>query len=425
MKSSVEDLSTVQKKLKVDLEEEEVSSVFESEYEKLRRKASVKGFRKGKAPIHILKKFYHDKVSHQVSELLISAHLPTVIEENKLQVVGEPDIKAQKPKQGFAFSFTAVVDLFPIIELEEYKGLSVSIPVLTYYDKLLEDELYLLRRRHAKIKDTEADTLAKNDMLATIDQQSTIDGVPFPHYSASAIPVEIGAGQVLKETEEQLIGMKVGEEKTFTSTLPDDFSKTEYAGKSVDLKVKLIKLQELLLPELDDGFAKDFGKDSIEDLKTEVTDLLKARIKDLKRNELENAILETLLAKHRFEVPPSMIKRSTDQLIEQRFKNLDEKKREEAKKDEKLREELKERATQQSQSSLLLGQIIKKEGISISPSEIDVEMERLLPHLSQEARKEAMKNLTTADTNRLGQNILMTKVFDLLIENANVTEIPD
>jgi trigger factor len=425
VKSSVQQINTVQYRVNVELSREEVDAAFDAAFKKIQRQARVQGFRPGKAPLGMIRKLYGGHVTQEVHESLINKHLFTALNEQTLRPIATPRVETSTaPTLGQAYNFSAVVDTMPKLEFPDslYKGIAVEGKTFTVKDQTVERELNMLRRRHAKTRAVEAGTKAAKGLLAAIDHTASQDGVDLPNFRVEGMAVELGAGELFEGLETAVLGMAPGETKTVNVKLPADYGDTEYAGKELTFTITLNDLKHLDIPKLDDEFAKDLDYDGKAALEGDVRTQLESRAKDLRRQQLEGVILDKILAGHPFEVPPAMVDQVVDSMIgELNHRSDDERKQ--AMRDPGLREHFKTAATRRTQNTLILWHISQKEKLEVTQAETDERVGAALKSFGITDPKQAARLKQNLEA-RVRENMIFEKAMDFLIDNAKVTDVP-
>jgi trigger factor len=426
MKALVEEVNTVQRRIKVELSAGDVKNAFDSVYRKLQQKARINGFRPGKAPMNVIRKMYGTSIAYDVADQLVRNHLFSAIEQQSLRPIAAPVLETMDlPKEDKDYTFSALVDILPALKIEGYKGLNLEAPAAEVSDADVERELEMIQRRHAKTKDTDEGTAAGANHIVTISQTATVDGEPFPEFTFESVPVELGRKYLLPELEEALSGMKAGEEKQLTIQVPEHVNDKSKVGKTAQCTVKLEKIVEILLPEINDELAKDMGVDSLEALRTNIRDRLKRQAEGAKRSQLETAIFDQLSAANNFDVPPSMV----DQVIDSMFDEMEfqnDAQRKAAKANEEERKRLRDTAKQRAKNTLILSEIIKSESIQVNDEDFDSYVKELVG--GAEGGKELDAKLVDSIKASMGpharESLLFKKALDFVIDNAKVTETP-
>ena len=425
MKALVEEVNSVQKRIKVELSQEDVKNAFDSVYKRLKQKARIKGFRPGKAPLGVIKKFYGNSVAADVADQLVKSHLFSAIQDQSIQPISAPVLETMElPAEDKPYTFSALVDILPDLKIDGYKGLELSYDSVEVTDSAITQELEVVQRRQAKTKEVEGDDVAVADgHLVTLTQKATLDGNDFTPFSFEKVPVELGKKYLLEDIEKQVIGMKVGEEKTFEVKIPDTFQEADLVGKTVSCTTKVESLQEMIIPELNDDLAKDLGIEDFATLKNNIKESLEKQAEQSKRNQLEGSILEQLSAKNDFDVPPSMVDQVIDGMFdEMQFPSEDFKKT--AKADPERRKELRDPAKQRTKNTLILSEIIKAESIEVTDEDLDKHVRELVtsPNSKEQPDEKLIESIKQSMGGQARESLLFKKAIDLVVENATVKE---
>ena len=425
MKALVEEVNSVQKRIKVELSQEDVKNAFDSVYKRLKQKARIKGFRPGKAPMGVIKKFYGNSVAVDVADQLVKSHLFSAIEDQSIQPISTPVLETMDlPTEDKPYEFSALVDILPELKVDGYKGMTLAHDAVEVTDASMDQELEVLQRRQSKTKDVEdAAATAAEGHLATLSQTATMDGNPFAPFTFEKVPVEMGKKHILEEIETQVLGLKVGEEKSFDLTIPDSFQDESMVGKTLSCTTKLEGLQEMVIPELSDELAKDMGIDDLATLKKNIRESLDKQAEQAKRNQLEGSILEQLSEKNDFDVPPSMVDQVIDGMFEEMQFPSDEAKAA-AKADPEKRKELRDPAKQRTKNTLILSEIIKSESIDVSDADLDQHVRELVtaPNSTETPDEKLIESIKASMGNQARESLLFKKAIDLVLENATITE---
>jgi trigger factor len=424
MKAQVEEVNTVQRRIKVELSAVDVKSAFDSVYRKLQQKARINGFRPGKAPMNVIRKMYGSSIAYDVADQLVRNHLFSAIEQQSIRPIAAPVLETMDlPKEDTDYSFSALVDILPALKIDGYKGLTLEATTSEVGDADVERELEMIQRRHAKTKDTDEGTPAGPNHIVTISQKAQIDGEAFPEFSFESVPVELGKKYLLPELEDALMGRKAGEEKELSIQVPEHVNDKSKVGKTAQCTVKLEKIVEILLPEINDELAKDMGVDSLDALKANIRDRLQRQAEGAKRSQLETAIFDQLSATNNFEVPPSMV----DQVIDSMFDEMEfenDTQRKAAKANEEERKRLRDTAKQRAKNTLILSEIIKSESITVNDADFDSYVKELVG--GSNGGKELDTKLVDSIKASMGpharESLLFKKALDFVIDSAKVTE---
>lgn len=423
MKATVEEINSVQRRLKVVVSSEAVNKAFDSAYQKLKKKAKIQGFRPGKAPIHVIKKLYGSSVSYEVGETLINDNLFAAIHDQGVKPVASPFVEVKSsPICDNDYEFSAVVDVMPSIEFkDQHKGLQVDCKEYAADDASLEKELIALTRRHAKTSALEdAATPAAEGHLAIISHSASIDGKDLQDMNVKSTPIALGRGEIFPELESAIIGMKKGEKKEVDIKIPSDFEDKELASKVVHFKMSLDDMYNIEFPELNDEFAKDNNFDSLEELKASLRKQLEETANNMTKQELEGQLLSSLIERIPFEVPPAMVDQVIDSMIgELRFK--DKKDQEKALKDETIRKRFRPEAKVKAQNTIILWEVIKNEKLEVNDDEIKEHVSKFTQE-GDENIEQQVANTISKFGERIRENLLFEKAINFLAENAKINK---
>ena len=310
MKSVVEDISTVKKKINIEVAPDDVAREFDKALADVGKKAKIPGFRPGKAPKNIVERHYGDEVKSEVVHRLVTESYMKALEENNLNPVDMPEIEnISTLAKGSPLTFTAVVEVRPNIELGVYDGVEVKETAVTVSDAEVTETIDRLREMYAQLEVVEGRPIEKND-TAIIDFEGFRDGKTIEGAKASDYMLSLGSNSLIPGFEEQLVGMNRGETREIRVTFPADYNNKDLAGKDAAFTVTLKEIKKKVLPELNDEFAKDIGNNATV---AELTEGIKKDIEYRKKNDQASAQREELLSKlvdaHTFDIPPGMVER--------------------------------------------------------------------------------------------------------------------
>lgn len=423
MKSNVEQINPVQYRVTVELTSEEVDKAFENAFKKIQRKARVQGFRPGKAPLNVIKKLYGGQVSGEVHENLINTHLFSALNEQTIRPIASPVVDSKEaPALGKAFNFSAIVDILPQLTFDDYKGVAVTAEAFTVKDETLEREVNSLRRRHAATRPTEPGQPAAVGHLAALSHTAKHDGQAIAQMDVNNMTVALGQNELYEGLEKEILGMTVGQSKTANVALPETFGDPALAGKTLEFNITLNDLKALDIPNFDDEFAKDLDFESADALRDDIRKHLESRAKDMGRQKIETAVLDKILEKNPFEVPPAMVDQVIDSMIQElQFRSDDERAR--AMKDQSLRQNFLATARRRTQNTLILWHVTQKEQLKVTDDEVRARVDQALSSMGGIDPKQAARFRGNLEP-RVRENLIFEKAMDFLIDNAQVTEVP-
>ena len=421
---SCEKVEKSQVALTIEVGAAEFEAAVEKAYRKLRRKINVPGFRPGKAPRKIIEGMYGAEVFYEEAiNIAFPEAYEAAVKEKELQVVGYPtvELEGECTKDGFTFKATAPV--YPEVTLGQYKGLSAPKDEVKVTAADVDERVKILQDRNTRL--VSVDREAKEGDTAVIDFEGFLDGKPFDGGKGENHSLELGSHSFVPGFEEQVIGMKAGDEKDIDITFPEDYHK-DLAGKAVVFKVKVHEVKEKEVPALDDEFAKDVSEfDTLKDLKADLKKkITEERQKDADR-AFEDALMEQVAANITADVPDAMVEGQARQFLENfktqivqqgipydqymKMTGMDEK---------KLLEDAKEPALRQVRLALALAAIIKAENIEASDEEVEAEFQKLADQYGMDL--EMVKKYLRAD--QIKDQVATQKAVAVVVDSAVATK---
>ena len=428
MQVHVEDISSVQKKITIEIPAERVNEEIDKAYSAIQKKAKLQGFRPGKAPMQLIKRTYSDAMRDDVMRRLYQQTLYKAMDEHKVEPIDSPTIESDILEPGVPFKYSAIIEVMPQILLNEYTGLTVNKEKYVYKPENIDGELKRMQEKMAQLILLDEDAVVENGHTVSVDYSITVEGSPEESSGAQTAEVEVGTNRLVPGLEEQLIGLKSGENKEFTLELPAGDDKAESAVKKglFSVTVKEIKLKEL--PELDDEFAQQFGEyDTIEELRAKMVEYHEKQEKERIENEFKERIIQELIKKNPLDVPESMVKRQLDHMFENLKKRLKSQQMSiemmglDA---EGFRARFRDDAIDKVRGGLLLMALVEKENVSVSDDDLTAQYEKIAagnPEMLDRIKEYYTSN--SKAKNSIISEIKEDKAISYLIDHAVVTEV--
>ncbi len=424
MKVDVETVSPVEKKVSIAVPWDDVKQELDTAYRDLAKRAQVKGFRAGKVPRKVLEKFYKQSVEGQVLGQILDDSFKKAVAEKDLVPIDNPqvsDFPTLKPNEDL--EFTATVQVKPEIDIKEYKGLNVEKKVRQVSDEEVDTELQQMREKATVVEPVTDRQECQADDLAVIDFFGYVDGETFKGGKGINYTVQVGANQMIEGFEDHLIGMKIGDEKKFQLNFPKGQGPDEVQGKDVDWKVDLKELKTKILPELDDDFAQDLGDyDTLDELKAGLRENIATREDARAKRQLRDAVMEKLVEENPVEVPPTMIERQLDYLLNDAMKMMQTATPEMKEAIGKLRGELRPRAQRQVAGMLLLEAVARVEDVEVEDQALEGRIQELARENRMQPKQLKIQLKQNDQIESLRYNMKQDKALDLVLEAATVTE---
>ncbi|HEX9592777.1 MAG TPA: trigger factor [bacterium] len=379
METNVQEVSPCRWQVRVTLAAEETVPHFDKAYRALQRTARIPGFRPGKVPLSVIRKRFGDAVREDVGNALLKETFPRALEEHALRAIGPPALEEIDLQEGSPFTYMAQVDVLPEVALGEVTGIQLTRRDVVVPDEMIESTLERMRQENAQIRTVEdANAALAQGQIGVIDFQGRIAGEPFDGGRGERYPVELGAGLLFRDFEAGIAGMTRGETREITVTFPDDY-REEYAGKQADFTVTLHEIQEKVLPEVDDEFAKDLDFADLAALQAEIHAKLTERIAASQRRAHHQEIADRLLEMHSLEVPPTLFEGQLDLMVRNRLVGLVQQgvPIEEAEQQRAtLREELRPDARKRAQLTLILDKIAELNGLQVEDAAVEARLKK-------------------------------------------------
>ena len=413
-------------KLEITIEAEKFDNAMKKVYFQNAKYFNIPGFRKGKAPMNIVEKYYGAQIFYEdaFNEVATEAY-DEALEANKIDAVSRPVVDIKQMEKGKDVIFTAVVQTKPEVELGKYKG--IEIPKVEYKveEKDIEHELGHMQEHNSRLI-TVDDRALENGDIATIDFEGFVDGVAFDGGKAEGHELEIGSGSFIPGFEDQLVGMKIDEEREIKVTFPKEYFSKDLAGKEAMFKVKLHEIKRKELPELDDEFAKDVSEfDTLAELKASIKEKIEKNNEQRQKYETEDIAIKAVCEDVKVDIPSGMVEFEVENMMkdfEQRLSyqglNLDQYLKMIGKTEEEMKKEYEPQAIEAIKSRLVLEAIIKAEKIEASEDEIKAKMEEMAKNYGKKV-EEISENENLKKY--LKEGIESEKALEFIVSNAKFT----
>ncbi|WP_242339826.1 MULTISPECIES: trigger factor [Anaeromyxobacter] len=427
MKIQVENVSPVERKVSIEVDPDRVAQELERAYVGLGRRVKLRGFRPGKAPRKVLERQFRAEVESEVLEKIVQQTFSEAVKVESIPLVAPPHVSVSEGVQdGKPVRYTARVEVKPRIEPKDYRGLEVTRKPPEVTDSMVSDELTRLQESMSQLVPVEGRFEAQEGDWAVIDHEGTIEGKPFEGGKAEGVTVKIAPGAISDGNLEALKGKKLGDTVEIDEPFAEDHRVEELRGKVAHMKVTLKALRTRQLPALDDALAKEVGIEGIETL-----DALRARIRaDLEKrekrraeSELKDALVKAALQKNEFEVPPALVERAIDAMLEgaaERFarSGIDIRKLELD--FARMRADMREQALLQVRGALLLEAIADTEKLEVTDEDLQAEAARIAEELGAPLAKVQQQMRGKDAREALKNRVREDKALALLSSSANI-----
>lgn len=316
MQVSVETAEGLKRRLKVQVPSSRVEEAVQNRLRDMRGKVKLQGFRPGKVPFKVVEKRYGPQVRGEVLDEVVRSTYAEALEENALRPAGAPEIQPLNLEAGQDLEYEASFEIIPTIEIQGIESIELTRPAVDIADEDIDRILQRLLRQHADY--SEVDRVAAEGDRITIDFEGKVDGEDFAGNTGEDVPVPLGEGQMPGPFEEQLIGLKAGDEKTLDYEFPEAFPDEQIAGKTAQFVVKVKQVEAPELPEADDAFAEKLGMEGgIEAVRNRIAESLERERDQAVRTRLKGQVMDALLEKHDIELPQTLVDQEIEQIRQQ------------------------------------------------------------------------------------------------------------
>jgi trigger factor len=423
MQTTVSRLSPVEIELKVQLPKEQVNAALSKAYADLGKVAQIKGFRKGKVPLPILKQYYAGRVINDVAAKLVDEMLPQAITAEKLDPVVQPTLTKidQLDEKIEQWSFTAKLEIRPEVAEVNLDGISLTRKVWTVADADVEKRIETLRQMHSSLKTPDPARPAQAGDQATIDYDVVMDGTEREDMKQRNRTVEVGKGRLLEELDKGLVGMSIGEKKDVEVTFPETHPREDLKGKKATLRLSLSELRETVLPAVDDDLARDANYESLADMQSKLRAAVEKDAKDRSEHELREAAINALVEKNPIAVPPSLVKNAVGIVAREMVQYA--RVRNEAFDAEAIVKDATEQAESRVRAGLLLAEMARKSSLQVTDADLDARLEEMAKETGKALARLRAEHRDNDKRTALANAILEDKVLALLISKVKVEEV--
>ena len=411
--------------LTIDVSPEAFAEALQRAFAKNKNRFSVPGFRKGKAPMQIVTKYYGEGVLYDDAiDFAATPAYTAAIKEHGIEPVSRPDMDIIEIGREVGLKFTVDVTVKPEVELGQYKGVEAVMPVVEITDEDVERDLKSVQERNSRQIKIEDRAVQEGD-TANIDYEGFLDGVPFEGGKGADYDLKIGSNTFIPGFEEQLIGKNAGEEFDIDVTFPDDYGSEELKGKSVVFHIKLNEIKVRELPELDDEFAKDVSEfDTLDEYKASLREKLADNAQKRADGTFEDNVVQAVSANAKVDIPDAMIDREVEQMIQEQSQQmryqgieLEQYLGYIGQTMDAFREQLRDAASRRILMSLVIEAVAKAENIEASEEEVEAEIERLAGMYQMKA-EDLKSRMLGDDDNFVKENVIRQKAVELLKAEA-------
>ena len=425
MEAKMEKIDVNIVKFEVKVEAEKFDAALTRAYKKNVKNFNVPGFRKGKVPMNVVKKYYGIEVLlEDAVNFAIEGSYSEVLKENNIIPVDYPKVDVIEVGEGKDFVYTAEVTVYPEVELGEYKGLSIEKKTYEVTEEEISKKLKEMQEKNARVETKEEGTV-ENGNIAVIDFKGYVDGEAFQGGEGKDYSLEIGSKTFIDTFEEQLVGAKVNDTVEVNVTFPENYGKEELNGKPAKFEVTIKEIKVKELPELDDEFAKETSEfETIADLKADITKKLEEANSERSEREFEEAVITAVAGNAKVEIPEVMVEKEVDKMVQnlqQRLQyqglNLEQYFQFTGTDEAKMREYMRENAGTKVKVDLVLEAVEKAENVEATEEEIRAKAVEVAKMYSASEDEKMVDLLMQSQQAALRADVITNKTMKLLLEN--------
>ena len=415
-------------KLEITVEAKRFNESLKKSCAKNTKTMNIPGFRKGKAPMNIIKKMYGEGVFFEDAiNFCCDDTYPEALKEYDINPLDYPQIDIVEIGEGKDFIYTASIAVVPEVELGEYKGLEAKKTEYNITGDEIENQLKGMQEKNARIEEKIDGEVAMGN-VTIIDFKGFIDGVAFEGGEGNDFELEIGSGSFIDTFEQQLIGLKAGDSKEVKVNFPEAYGREDLNGKEATFNVTIKSMKEKELPAIDDEFAKEVSEfDTLEELRSNIKETLEKSSKDREVKEFEEAVIDAVCANVQMEIPEVMIKRETDVMLKDlenklKYQGLDLESYYQYTNntEEKVREFMKEAAEKRVKTDLIITEIAKVEKFEATDEELLEKAKEVAKQYGDKDLEKTAELIMQAQKQYLKIDVVNEKVIKMLVESANV-----
>ncbi len=413
-------------KFEVTVEAEKFNEALKKSYAKNAKKFNIPGFRKGKAPMNMIKKYYGEGALYEDAiNYLYETTYPQVLAENNINPVDYPSIDIVQIGEGQEFIYTALVPVMPEVKLGQYKEVEAKKESYEVTEEDIENRLKQLQTENTRVEVKEGE-IAKGD-IAVIDFKGYVDDVAFEGGEGNDYELEIGSGSFIDNFEDQLVGLKAGDSKDVNVTFPEQYGKDDLNGKAAKFEVTVKSVKRKDLPEITDEFASEVSEfETLEELRKDIKEKIEKSNESKSETEFESAILEKIVADANIDIPDAMVNREIENMLQDlenrlkyqgldlqtyfKFTNTNE---------EGFKEQMKDVALKNVKTDLVIKEIAKVEEIKATEEEIKEKAKEIAAYYgAPENVEETVERLVKVQGEYLSSQIAAEKVRKLIVETS-------
>ena len=379
MAVNVETLDKLERKITLSLPVDVIQNEVNSRLRKMARSVKMDGFRPGKVPMNVVAQRYGYSVQYEVMNDKVGEAFATAANEAKLRVAGQPRISESETAPEGQMAFDAIFEVFPEVKISDLSTAEVDRLSADVTDTAIDKTLDILRKQRRTFAQRAHGAAAQDNDRVTVDFEGKIDGEPFQGGKAEDFQFVIGEGQMLKEFEDAVRGMKIGESRTFPLAFPADYHGADVAGKQADFMVTVKKIESANLPELNDALAKSLGiaDGTVDGLRADVKKNLEREVKFRLMSRNKQAVMDALVSKAELDLPKSSVQSELERMIESARADLKQRGIKEWEKAPIPEDMFRPQAERRVRLGLVVAELVRNNNLQAKPEQIKAHVDEL------------------------------------------------
>jgi trigger factor len=424
MAVTVETLEKLERKITLNLPLAAIQSEVDTRLKKLARTVKMDGFRPGKVPMNVVAQRYGYSVHYEVLNDKVGEAFAQAANEARLRVAGQPRITEKEGAPEGQVAFDAVFEVYPEVKIGDLSGVEVEKVTSAVSDDAINKTLDILRKQRRTFAQRAADVAAQDGDRVTVDFEGKIDGEPFAGGKAEDFQFLVGEGQMLKEFEDAVRGMKSGESKTFPLAFPADYHGKDVAGKTADFLVTVKKIEAAHLPEVNDALAKSLGvaEGTVAALQADIRKNLEREVKSRLIARNKQAVMDAVVGKAELDLPRSIVQAEIDRMVEGARADLKQRGVKDADKAPIPGELFQQQAERRVRLGLVVAELVRANNLQATPEQMKAHVDELAASYE---RPEDVKRWYLGDSRRMAEVeavVIESNVTDYVLSKAKVTE---
>lgn len=423
MHSAVEKLAGLSRKLTVTVPKDKVESAYQSRIKDVAKTAKLKGFRPGKAPLTVIEKQYGLSIRYEVAGELMQSSFEAAVKEHDLRIAGQPQIQPKPVDKEAELQYEATFEVYPEIDIKDLKDVALDKTVANISDSDVEDMLTKIRRQYADWQDVTR--ASKSEDRVTLDFEGFIDGDAFEGGQANNFQLELGSNQMIPGFEDGIMGKKAGEEFDIKVTFPEQYPVADLAGKASVFKIKLHKVQEPKLPELDQALLEKIGfkGGDVQAFRTKIKENMQKELDQMIDEKFKAKLFDKLLEINSFDIPNALIELEVENLQNATLRQMAmQQGSKELPKVDLPKDPYIEQAKKRVMLGLLLGEVIKSHNLTVADAQVRAKVTQLVGDSEQAEQMAQWYYQNERLMSDLRASVLEELAIDKLMENAKINE---